>query len=105
MFTGAEEIKTEEQAAIWGGTAGEQYDPCYHLACDTFDNVNAQALEINVVAIAYAIFNLAASTEAVNGVEGVEVKGITPDEVVFDGPQGTFLTGGGLSVGHGHASE
>ncbi|MDH3318046.1 MAG: M20/M25/M40 family metallo-hydrolase, partial [Gammaproteobacteria bacterium] len=38
LFTGAEGIKTEEEAAIYGGIAGEQYDPCYHLACDTFDN-------------------------------------------------------------------
>ena len=28
LFTGAEGIKTPEQAAIFGGTAGEQYDPC-----------------------------------------------------------------------------
>lgn len=105
LFTGAEGIKTEEQAAIWGGTAGDQYDPCYHQACDTIDNLSIEALEINVDAIAYAIFNLAASTEAVNGVPGVEAKGITPDEVDFDGPQGTFLAGGGLSAGHGHASE
>ena len=40
LFTGAEEIKTEEQEEIWGGTAGEQFDPCYHLACDTFENVD-----------------------------------------------------------------
>ena len=32
LFTGAEVVKTEEQEAIWGGTAGEQFDPCYHLA-------------------------------------------------------------------------
>jgi Zn-dependent M28 family amino/carboxypeptidase len=37
LFTGASGIKTPEQAAIYGGTAGEQYDPCYHLACDTFE--------------------------------------------------------------------
>jgi len=91
LFTGAEGIKTDEQAAIWGGTAGDQYDPCYHLACDTVDNVSVEAIEVNVDAIAYAIYNLAATTEAVNGVEGVEPKGITPDEVVPDGPQGTFL--------------
>jgi len=91
LFTGAEGIKTDEQAAIWGGTSGDQYDPCYHLACDTFDNVSVEAIEVNVDAIAYAIYNLAATTEAVNGVEGVEAKGITPDEVVPDGPQGTFL--------------
>ena len=40
---------------------------------------------------------LAASTEAVNGVVGVPVKGITPDQVDFDGPQGTFLSGGGFT--------
>ena len=47
LFTGAEVPKTEEQAAIWGGTAGIPYDPCYHIACDTFDNVNLHALEVN----------------------------------------------------------
>ena len=40
LFTGAEVIKTEEQEAIWGGTAGEQFDPCYHLACDTFETTS-----------------------------------------------------------------
>ena len=38
LFTGAEETKTPAQVAVYGGTAGEQYDPCYHQACDTFDN-------------------------------------------------------------------
>jgi Zn-dependent M28 family amino/carboxypeptidase len=102
LFTGAEGIKTSEQAAIWGGTAGDQYDPCYHLACDTYDNVSIEALEVNIDAIAYAIFNVAATTEAVNGVVGAAVNGITPDEVVFDGPQGTFLGGGGLDHDHDH---
>ena len=27
LFTGAEGIKTAEEATIWGGTAGQQYDP------------------------------------------------------------------------------
>jgi len=36
LFTGAEGIKTAAQAVTYGGTAGIQYDPCYHLACDTF---------------------------------------------------------------------
>ena len=30
-----------------GGTAGQQYDPCYHLACDRFSNVNLTALDVN----------------------------------------------------------
>jgi Zn-dependent M28 family amino/carboxypeptidase len=55
LFTGAEGIKTEEQVAIYGGTAGEQYDPCYHLACDTFENINLQALDQNSDAVAHAV--------------------------------------------------
>src|SRR5262245_22534396 len=33
LFTGAEGIKTADEVTLWGGTAGQQYDPCYHLAC------------------------------------------------------------------------
>jgi Zn-dependent M28 family amino/carboxypeptidase len=102
LFTGAEVIKTEEQEAIWGGTAGEQFDPCYHLACDTIEGVSAEAIEVNVDAIAYAIFTMAASTESVNGVEGVDVKGVTPDEVTLDGPQGTFIGSAGMAVHADH---
>ncbi|WP_372790034.1 M28 family metallopeptidase [Paraconexibacter sp.] len=43
-FSGAEGIKTPEQAATYGGTAGEAYDPCYHQACDTLANLDHQAL-------------------------------------------------------------
>jgi len=67
VFTGAEVVKTEEQAAVRGGTAGDQFDPCYHLACDTIDDVSREALDVNVDAVAYAVYNLAATTEAVNG--------------------------------------
>ena len=67
-------MKTDEQAAIWGGTAGAWLDPCYHQACDDIDNVSAEALDVNVDAIGYALFNLAASTESVNGVPGVDLQ-------------------------------
>ena len=62
LFTGAEGIKTPEEAAIWGGTAGDQYDPCYHLACDTFDNINLTALDVNSDAVAYAVLQYAMNT-------------------------------------------
>ena len=39
LFSGAEGVKTAEQAAIYGGAAGSWYDPCYHQACDTFSTV------------------------------------------------------------------
>lgn len=67
LFTGAEGIKTPEEAAIYGGTAGNQYDPCYHLACDTYDNISLKALDINSDAVAYATLNYAMSTELING--------------------------------------
>jgi Zn-dependent M28 family amino/carboxypeptidase len=39
LFTGAEDIKTAEEADIYGGVAGVAYDPCYHQACDSLDPV------------------------------------------------------------------
>ena len=56
--------------AIWGGTAGEPFDPCYHQACDTVDNVDLHALEVNSDLIAFAMLTFAYSTESVNGVPG-----------------------------------
>ena len=70
LFTGAEGIKTPEEAGIWGGTAGDQYDPCYHLACDTFDNISLQALDVNSDAVAYATLQYAMNTQDVNGQKG-----------------------------------
>lgn len=75
--------------------AGEQFDHCYHLACDTIDNVSREALDGDVDAVADAIFDLAASTETVNGVAGKPIPGPGPANVEIDGPQGTFLDGGG----------
>jgi aminopeptidase Y len=70
LFTGAEGIKTAEEAALWGGTAGLAYDPCYHLACDTSANVNLEALDVNSDAIAYATLQYAMNTSAINGERG-----------------------------------
>ncbi len=75
LFTGAEVIKTAEQAAIWGGTVGAQFDPCYHQACDTFANNNDHALEVNADSVAFSILTYAYSTESVNGVPGKKVPG------------------------------
>ncbi|EIE97189.1 M28 family metallopeptidase [Saccharomonospora glauca] len=68
LFTGAEGIKTEEEAELWGGTAGEAYDSCYHQACDDLGNVDRVALARNADAMAYVIGTYALSTEDVNGV-------------------------------------
>ncbi|WP_053226977.1 M28 family metallopeptidase [Solirubrobacter soli] len=59
LFTGAEGLKTPEQAAIFGGVAGEQYDGCYHLGCDDFFNLSNKALDVNSDAAAHALITLA----------------------------------------------
>lgn len=92
-FTGAEGIKTEEQAAKWGGTAGAAYDACYHAACDDIDNIDLTALDANVDVIANAVgrwaHDLAPLTQPV-------------DSQATSGDAGS---GGGLHAGHDLATE
>ena len=88
LFTGAEQPKTAAQAAIWGGAANEQFDPCYHSACDTLgtldgtppgaalinpanaasmDGLGFVALDQMSDAAAHATITLAQSTAMLNG--------------------------------------
>lgn len=76
LFSGAEGHKTPEQVATYGGIADEQYDPCYHEACDTFagtgDGGGATPPGLGLVSLdelsdgmAHAVFSLATTTSAV----------------------------------------
>ena len=67
LFTGAEGIKTPEEAVRYGGTAGIAYDPCYHQACDDIDNLSAAALDIMSDAVAHSTLTFAETTSVVNG--------------------------------------
>jgi Zn-dependent M28 family amino/carboxypeptidase len=98
LFTGAEGIKTAAQAATYGGTAGIQYDPCYHASCDTFANNSDVALDTNADAIAHATITYAQNTEAVNAVKG---KGNFKPKAGPANPDGTTSgEGGGLHEDH-----
>ncbi|KAG7105418.1 Leucine aminopeptidase 2 like protein [Verticillium longisporum] len=55
LFTGADEIKTEEEVALFGGVAGIIHDPNYHTQYDTIGNMSYDFLEINTKAIAHAV--------------------------------------------------
>jgi Zn-dependent M28 family amino/carboxypeptidase len=55
LFTGAEEQKSPEQAKLWGGEAGQPFDPNYHQKTDTLDHVNRHALGINGGGVAYSV--------------------------------------------------
>jgi Zn-dependent M28 family amino/carboxypeptidase len=57
LFTGAEGLKTEMQAQIFGGRAGEAYDRCYHQACDDLANNNDRALDELSDAAAHAVLH------------------------------------------------
>ena len=67
LFSGANEIKTPEQAALFGGTAGAPEDPCYHLACDRVDNIDAVLLEEMARASAWVIGALASGEVTLRG--------------------------------------
>jgi Zn-dependent M28 family amino/carboxypeptidase len=51
LYTGAGGPKSEAQANVFGGAAGRPYDPCYHQACDTIENINREVLEENTRAL------------------------------------------------------
>ncbi|WP_329383595.1 M28 family metallopeptidase [Streptomyces sp. NBC_01351] len=91
-FTGAEGIKTAEQAAKFGGQAGVAYDVNYHGTGDDITNIDQKALDINVDIIADAVghyaFDLAPLTKP----------------VVSEPTTGTG-SGGGLHEGHDDVVE
>jgi Zn-dependent M28 family amino/carboxypeptidase len=64
LFTGAEGEKTAEQEEVFGGVAGLAFDPCYHQPCDTFFNLNHEALDQMSDAAAHATWTLARSKSA-----------------------------------------
>jgi Zn-dependent M28 family amino/carboxypeptidase len=90
LFTGAEVPKTAAEAAIFGGVAGAQLDPCYHQFCDNIrgdghdavlfaalaedynlvGNVNVDALDVNSDAIAATVLTFAYDSSSVNAVAG-----------------------------------
>jgi len=128
LFTGAEGLKTPAQAAIYGGVAGQAYDPCYHQACDSLrpdfstdpvkaalyrdlaagyplvGNVNLLAQEQMGDAIAAVTLTYAISTSSVNEVAGAPGKRqgqLKPGGSGTGGTSGTSDgSGGGLHDEH-----
>ena len=128
LFTGAEDLKTAAQEAVYGGVAGAAFDPCYHQRCDALSNyvlpadkaatfaelrneypmvgnVNMLAFEQNIDAIAHSVITFAYSTTTVNGDAGSSGAGKTK---VRNAPGGGVSggagdpAGGGLHDDHGH---
>ena len=82
LFSGADGTKTAEQAARYGGTAGEQFDPYYHTADDTLAHINWASIDELSDGAAYAVEVFADSTLPVNGVAPLRAR--TLAEPSFD---------------------
>ncbi|KAK0388965.1 hypothetical protein NLU13_2542 [Sarocladium strictum] len=63
IATGAEGVKTEDEEAMFGGKAGDWYDPCYHQLCDDTNNVDLEAWEVNTKLIAHSVATYALSLD------------------------------------------
>lgn len=61
IATGAEGIKTKAEEKVFGGKAGDWYDPCYHQLCDDVGNVNMTAFVVNTKLIAHSVATYGAS--------------------------------------------
>ncbi|MEO3972914.1 M28 family metallopeptidase [Streptomyces sp. CAU 1734] len=89
-FTGAEGVKSAEQAAKFGGTAGVAYDPNYHAAGDDINNISLKAFGVNIGIIANAA-----------GTYAHDISSLTKPVVFVPTTPGTG-SGGGLHEGHDH---
>ncbi|KAF9871284.1 aminopeptidase y [Colletotrichum karsti] len=63
LFTGAEGLKTEAEAALFGGEVGVAYDVNYHLIGDDITNLDNDAYLINTKAIAHTVAKYSMSWE------------------------------------------
>src|SRR5262249_50263561 len=64
LHTGAYRPKSEIEATLFGGAAGHPYDPCYHKACDTIENINSDVLEQTTRALLRALNAAAIAAQA-----------------------------------------
>ena len=68
LFSGAEAKMSDDQAKLWGGTAGAPFDPNYHQKADTLDHIDRASLGVNGGGVAYAVALYAQDIGGRNGV-------------------------------------
>ncbi|MET0686246.1 MAG: M28 family peptidase [Solirubrobacteraceae bacterium] len=78
VFAGAEAPKTAEQVELYGGVEGEQLDPCYHEACDSYDTITGQppAETMNVFEADPTDENLAIAQEQADSLNGNAIRSL-----------------------------
>jgi Zn-dependent M28 family amino/carboxypeptidase len=85
LFSGADEVKTAAQAALYGGVAGSLLDWNYHQPSDTLANMNLTALDVMSDATAHGVLTFAMTTSAVTGTSKSSNNAIKPP--TFKGPR------------------
>lgn len=68
LFSGAEEKMSAEQAELWGGEADQSFDPNYHKASDTLEQIDETAMQIHGSGVAYAVALYAQDQRGRNGI-------------------------------------
>ena len=92
LFSGAEGLKTAAEAAVYGGTVGAAYDPCYHQACDTYANNSNNSL--------HELSDAAAQATLLFAKRNFTKKPLVDPALPVSGTAGASLGGGGLHDGH-----
>lgn len=82
IFTGAEGVKTKEEAELFGGVEGAPYDECYHKACDSIENINKNAIESSVNALASVLSGYGMSVADIRS-SNKSLASVRADKVVF----------------------
>jgi len=72
LFSGAEAKMSDEQARLWGGKAGEPFDPNYHQKGDTLEHIDRTSLGIQGGGVAYVVSLYAQDLSGRNGVPVLE---------------------------------
>ncbi|KAK1138542.1 Aminopeptidase Y [Aspergillus melleus] len=85
IATGAEGVKTKDEQAMFGGVAGDWFDPCYHQICDTVDNLNLTAWELNTKLVAHTVATFARSFEGFPERSEVESTSVEREEFKYHG--------------------
>lgn len=67
LFSGADQLKSRNEAVRYGGTEGQPLDPCYHRPCDTLANISDTALDELGDAAADAMLRLLMRSRATLG--------------------------------------
>ncbi|KAK3318055.1 hypothetical protein B0H66DRAFT_556128 [Apodospora peruviana] len=94
IFTGAEAIKTEEEAALFGGQAGVALDINYHGVGDTVDNLDWTAFLLNTKAIANSVAKYALSFDS--------LPAVSLDKRRYSGDMARYLKNSRDEHSHGH---